>query len=420
MRVLAFLALSTAVAHASHTKSPTIISAQPSTVAANYPDVRTFGTFNLSILGSAPPYFAIRTHQEEELLPNRTKQIRHATYLRELPGGKPLKITALVNGTTMDTNLFMDQYGLAGLIILKDGAILLEKQQYGHQHASRHVIQSCTKSFLTIALGIAIHAWKFSLKDRTDTWVPELKSSPYKDLPIQNLVEMTAGVSIPATYPSIHHTVYMDSNSTAVFELFRTYTKFAKPGEKFLYTDQNYYVASVALTRALGETVESYVSRNIWEPAGMQYDGYMRATAAVQVDGHGGLAISLTDQARFGLLVMDSLKGKGGPKVPKGWFQQISEGTTARGVRAPGVIFEMGDFGYQMGWWILPKSKRGGKYAMGDDGAFTALGWGGQTIYVIPKLNTVVAMQSSYPIHIPELFNAGMEFATAVALELRR
>ncbi|PVH71375.1 hypothetical protein DL98DRAFT_615529 [Cadophora sp. DSE1049] len=92
----------------------------------------------------------------------------------------------------------------------------------------------------------------------------------------------TAPVSIPADYPSIHNTVYMDASPTAVFELFKTYTKFAEPGKAFLYTDQNYYVASVALSRAIGETIESYVTHNIWEPAGMQYDGYMRATAAAK------------------------------------------------------------------------------------------------------------------------------------------
>ena len=39
----------------------------------------------------------------------------------------------------------------------------------------------------------------------------------------------------------------------------------------------------------------------IWEPPGMQYDGYMRAIAADQVDGHGGLAITPGDMARFAL-----------------------------------------------------------------------------------------------------------------------
>ena len=106
----------------------------------------------------------------------------------------------------------------------------------------------------------------------------------------------------------------------AVFELFKQYKTAAPPGQVFNYLDQNYYVIAVAVSRAVGEPIESYIQRHIWEPAGMQYDGLMRATAAGQVDGHGGLGIALGDMARFALYILDNINGKGGPKVPAGWF----------------------------------------------------------------------------------------------------
>jgi hypothetical protein len=64
---------------------------------------------------------------------------------------------------------------------------------------------------------------------------------------------------------------------------------------------------------------------------------------------------------------------------------------------------------------------RGGKkYQLGDDGGFAALGTYGQAIYIIPSMNTTIALQSSYPVHYPDLFWFGQQFATAASLALKK
>jgi CubicO group peptidase (beta-lactamase class C family) len=231
---------------------------------------------------------------------------------------------------------------------------------------------------------------------------------------------MVAGVEPPngTSVPDLFTDIYPQADPEAVVKFFKTFRKVAELGDVFSYHDENYYILSLSLTRALGKPIEDWITGRIWDPAGMEYDGYMRTTGAHQVDGHGGLAVTLHDMVRFGLFALDSLHGRCEPDVPIGWFGEIANATTSTGIRAPGNIDAVPHAGYQNGWWTMP---RGGEtYQLGDDGSFAALGTYGQAIYVIPNLDTTVVIQSSYPVHFPDLFYYGQEFVTAAALLLKQ
>ncbi|KAH7111649.1 beta-lactamase/transpeptidase-like protein [Dactylonectria estremocensis] len=391
------------------------------TAAVRYIDPSQIGTFNMSSLDSTdPPNTAFVTRHEDELLPNRTTQVRHGLKLRRITEGKELRFSTKANGSLHTIDSFMYHFGLAGVMIVKDGAIRLERYQYGNEPSFRNQVQSVTKSFVSTALAIAIKRKKIRLSDRVSKHVPELARSAYGSVPLQNLVDMTSGVTEQnsTNNPDLFNDVYPRTNPEAVLNWFKTFEKVARPGEVYNYYNPNYYVLSLSLTRAIGEPLEDWITKHIWEPAGMKYDGYMRTTGARQVDGHGGLALTLQDMARFGLFVLDSFNGRGGPRVPAGWFDDISAASTSTGIRAPGHIDAVPNSGYQTGWWTMP---RGGKrYQLGDDGGFAALGTYGQAIYIIPGINTTIVMQSSYPIHFPDLFYYGQQFATAASLALKK
>ncbi|KAJ6028920.1 beta-lactamase/transpeptidase-like protein [Penicillium canescens] len=260
--------------------------------------------------------------------------------------------------------------------------------------SSRNVVQSVTKSLLSTAIGIAIEKEFFTLNVSVSTYVPELTDTPYGQILLQNLADMTAGVEPP--------------NGT---------DKVAEPGEVFSYHDENYYVLALSLTRAVEVPLGNWITKHIWEPSGMGYDGFMRTTGAHQVDGYGGLAIALKDMARFGLFVLDYFHDIAGPDVPKRWFDNIADATTSTGIRAPGNIKEVPNSGYQTGWWTMPRDED--TYQLWDDRGFAALGTYGQAIYIIPDIDGVIAMQSSYQIHYADLFWYGPEFVTAAAVAVK-
>ncbi|KPM39409.1 hypothetical protein AK830_g7140 [Neonectria ditissima] len=361
------------------------------------------GTYNMSSLNSTdPPNAAFVTRHENELLPNRTVQVRHGRKLRHLGKGKEVDFYTTANGTRHSIDSFMYHFGISGVMVVTDGAV-----------------QSVTKSFISTALAVAIKKCKISLSDRVSKYVPELARAAYGSVPLQNLVDMISGITEQniTNPPDLFNDVYTRSDPAAALDWFKTFEKVAKPGEVFNYYNPNYYVLSLCLARAIGEPINDWTTKYIWEPAGMKHDGYMRVTAAGQVDGHDGLALTLQDMARFGLFVLDAFDGDGGPAVAKSWFHDISAASTSTGVRAPGAIAVVPNSGYQTGWWTMP---RGGKtYQLGDDDGFAALGTYDQTIYVVPGMNTTIVLQSSYPVHHADLFYYGQQFATAASLALK-
>ncbi|KAM0326563.1 hypothetical protein ACHAQA_006432 [Verticillium albo-atrum] len=378
------------------------------------------GNFNLSSLDpSSAAYTPLLYRQREETFYNRTAQLRHGSYLRQFEAGKPLDISPAANSScAMTIDQFMYKYGLTGFIVVQDDNIRLEEYRHGNMPASRHDVQSVTKSVLSTTLAIAQAEGKLSVNDSVSRHVPEMVGTAWQDIQLLALANMAAGVEQQSETPDVDVDLYPQTDPNAVLNWLKTFKKVAEPWEKFHYYSPNFYLLSTCIARATNEPVEKYITRNIWDPAGMQYDGYLRQTGAGQVDGHGGLSITLTDMARLGSFVLDGLTGKGGPKVPDGWFQAISEANNSTGVRAPGAVAEVPTFGYQTGWWT---PRRGGhSYQLGDDKTFTAFGMYGQVLYIIPRLKTIIAVQSGYPIHDPTLSVENEKFVTTIVKALKR
>ncbi|CAJ0553088.1 Ff.00g116000.m01.CDS01 [Fusarium sp. VM40] len=193
------------------------------------------GTFNLSSLNASDARnSAILTRQEAELLPNRTRQLRHGSYPRKLAKGKEIHFTTKANGTQHDITSFLHHFRISGVMI------------------------SCTKSFITTSFGIAIAQKKISLDDPVSKWVPELAKSPRGQVHLQQLIDMTSGVVEPnSTHnPDLFNDIYPRTSPDAVIKWFKTFDKMAEPGKVFNYYNPNYYVASLSLTRAIGEPLQ--------------------------------------------------------------------------------------------------------------------------------------------------------------------
>ncbi|SEF10854.1 CubicO group peptidase, beta-lactamase class C family [Rhizobiales bacterium GAS191] len=387
------------------------------------------GTFVLArevdYLSTPPAQRAFVFRHMDEVEHNPTRQVRHGDFLRELSTGTPIDIDVVIDGNRENIDSFMDRYGLAALIVVKDGKVRAERYKFGNMPSSRMVVQSVTKSVASTALGIAIYNGKIaSLDDTISKYVPELNGTAYGAVTIRAIANMTSGVRPPhgpAPSNPLEDTLrvaYYDTDKNAVLRWLATHETYAEPGAAYEYTDINYYVVSFVVTRAVCMPLAQYISEKIWKPAGMEHDAFMRTTHAGQEDGHGGMAMTLRDMARFGMFVMDAVKGERGPDVPADWFATISRAqTSSTGVRAPGAIDLAPDFGYELGWWTLPRGRD--YYELGDDGSFAALGYYGQAIYIVPGQNTIIALQSANTYHNPELFLREKKLTTAIVLGLK-
>jgi CubicO group peptidase (beta-lactamase class C family) len=82
----------------------------------------------------------------------------------------------------------------AGLVIIQDGKIRLEKYGLGFSGNGRWTSFSVAKSVTSTLVGAAIKdGYIKSIDDKVSDYIPDLKGSVYDDVTIKQLLTMTSG-----------------------------------------------------------------------------------------------------------------------------------------------------------------------------------------------------------------------------------
>ena len=295
------------------------------------------------------------------------------TRARKLPVGTPLPIAAA------DVDAFIASMNVAGLIVLQDGKVRLERYARGFSAEGRWTSFSVAKSFTSTLVGAAMKdGFIKSLDDPVTRYIPDLAGSGYDGVTVAQLMTMTSGVKWNEDYTDPKSDVarmFLEPVPAGVDPtvfFMRKLPRETAPGAKWVYKTGETNLIGVLVRRATGKTLAAYAEEKIWKPAGLERDGFwMKDQTGAEVSGC-CLSVSLRDYARFGQFAMEGGKGV----VSPGWF---AEATRAHAEVAPG------GFGYGYQWWTYP----GGRY--GAQGIF------GQMITIDPASKVVIAMVSAAP-----------------------
>src|SRR4029078_5861325 len=88
-----------------------------------------------------------------------------------------------------------------GLLLIKNGELLIERYQYDRNAASRFVSNSMGKSMLSLGIGMALAEKKIaSLDDMVSKYESRLAGSLYGETSIRNLLRMSSGVKFIEDY----------------------------------------------------------------------------------------------------------------------------------------------------------------------------------------------------------------------------
>lgn len=293
-----------------------------------------------------------------------------------LPQGDPLSID-----TPIDT--YMEEQRTAGLVIIQDGKVRLEKYGLGFSARGRWTSFSVAKSFTSTLVGAAIKdGFIKSIDDKVSDYIPDLKGSVYDDVSIQQLLTMTSGVKWNEDYEDKNSDVALfnehkpEPGVDVTVSYLRKLTREAPAGSKWVYKTGETNLIGVLVSSATKKNLSDYLSEKIWLPFGMEQN----ASWMLGDTGHeiGGCCIqaSTRDFARFGLFMLSGARVDGKAVLPDDW---ITPATTKQvGIGYPGK-----GYGYQ--WWTY------------DDGSFAAQGIFGQGIFIDPKRKLVIASNSNWP-----------------------
>jgi CubicO group peptidase (beta-lactamase class C family) len=307
----------------------------------------------------------------EKLFPGNA--IKAPAHARVLPVGAPLPIPAA------DVDAFMSSMNVAGLIVLQNGKVRLERYARGLTAEGRWTSFSVAKSFTSTLVGAALKdGYIKSVDDPVTRYIPELAGSGYDGVTVAQLLTMTSGVKWNEDYTDPKSDVarmFLEPVPAGVdptVYFMRKLPRDTAPGTKWVYKTGETNLIGVLVRRATGKSLAAYAEEKIWKPAGMERDGFwMTEQTRAEVSGC-CLSVSLRDYARFGQFVLEGGHGV----AATGWF---AAATGAHATVAPG------GFGYGYQWWTYP------------EGRFGAVGIFGQGILIDPATKTVVALVSAAP-----------------------
>ncbi|MGB3722831.1 MAG: serine hydrolase domain-containing protein [Pacificimonas sp.] len=305
----------------------------------------------------------------EDVFPGTTAK---ATNPRALEQGAPL------TGLDAQIDTFMAETGVAGLMMLKDGKIVLERYGLGLGAEDRWTSFSVAKSFTSTLVGAAVKDGLIaSLDDPVTKYIPDLAGGAYDDVNVRQLLTMTSGVRWNEDYTDPESDVVQMSAQESVrgenplVSYMKALPREAAPGEKWVYKTGETNLIGLLVANATGRQMSDYAEEKITGPAG--FAGDMFWMTDLSGDNLGGccLSLRLADYARMGQWVMSGAQ----PSVPEDWTAEAT--ATAANVGRPG-------YGYGYQWWTYPEE------AYGAQGIF------GQAITIVPERNIVIAMVSNW------------------------
>ncbi len=321
--------------------------------------------------------------------------------VRELPTGAPL--AALRPGTSGAEALerFIVDEKVAGLIVLHNGLIRLERYALGYSRSGRWISQSVAKSVTSTLVGVAVKdGFIASLDEPVTKYIPALRDSAYDGVTIRQVLTMTSGVkwnenyTDPASDVARFYVDPVEPGMNATVSYMRKLPREAPPGTKWVYKTGETHLLGVLVTSATRQTLAEYLSTNIWAPYGMEQPAFWSTDRTHHELAGCCLQVGLRDYARYGQFVLDGGRINGRSIVPDGWF----EAATRRQVDTTSA-----DRGYGYQWWTM------------NGGAFSAIGIHGQLIYIDPARRLVVAINSAWPVATgPERSAARMRFLNLI------
>lgn len=283
----------------------------------------------------------------------------------------------------MDVDAYMKEQRTAGLMIIHNGKIRLEKYGLGFSGNGRWTSFSVAKSITSTLVGAAIKdGYIKSIDDKVSDYIPDMKGSVYDDVTIRQLLTMTSGVKWNEDYADPKSDVALfdaqkpEPGVDVTVSYMRKLKREASPGTKWVYKTGETNLVGVLVSTATKKKLADYLSEKIWRPFGMERNAsWILGTTGHEISGC-CVQASTRDFARFGLFMLGGGMAAGKSVLPDGW---IAAATTKQSdTTRPG-------YGYGYQWWIL------------DDGSYTARGIFGQGIFIDPKRKLIIASNGNWP-----------------------
>lgn len=273
----------------------------------------------------------------------------------------------------------LPESGINSMVITRNGYIIAEYYRKPYSALTTHRINSCTKSFTSALVGIALDEKLIDNVNQPISFyfdeVEEINPEA-SEITIKNLLTMQSGFQWNSSVS------YSDPNADGrlhqLAENQRNYL-FSKPiinvpGTAFQYNSMNSQLLADIINQVTEIEPGLYAKEKLFDPLGINTWGWEK-TYDNNLTGGTDLVMSTEDLARFGYLYLHEGEWNGNRIISKEWVSESISPQTSTDEKSPAPYY-----GYH--WWI------------GTKNIFLAVGGGGQYCYVNKNNSIVLAVNS--------------------------
>jgi len=255
-----------------------------------------------------------------------------------------------------------------------------------------HHIMSVTKSFTSTCVELAVdHGFIDNIHQSIFDYLPDhqdLKTGSKANITIEHLLTMTSGLewrewSAPYSSPANPCLgIWYQDKDPISFILGMPLLD--EPGQSFNYSSGNTAVLGEIIKNSTSMSIDEFSTTYLFEPLGIDSSNWSTRYENGVIEAGGSLELTPRAMLKMGILFLNKGVWSGQRIISEEWIKKSdSFFGDNQGINIPGV--GSGRNGYSHSWWTNSVSLSGKKYPM-----FSAGGWGGQEIMVIPGLNAVV------------------------------
>lgn len=260
--------------------------------------------------------------------------------------------------------------------LVRNEKIVSEINAYPFSNDYRHIVNSVTKTFTSVAVGIAYDRKLIHLDDKVHTYFnnPNYKKNGLENLTIRHLLTMTLGQEGPDMWQVMNEE---DDWCERTFDKHVT----REPGSRYYYDSMASHLLSAIVTKVTGKTENELLKECFFDPCGIKEYYWIEDPAGYSIGGF-GLFISGKELVKLGQLYLNNGVLNGHRVLSEEWCKLATAKQMETAPAYPSHKTEsVQGYGFQM--WHCTHN------------AYRASGLFGQMCVVIPDKNVVFSVNAS-------------------------
>ncbi|WP_182811741.1 serine hydrolase [Bacillus sp. ME78] len=299
-------------------------------------------------------------------------------------------------GNTTPLKKLLDDNKTDAFVVVHNGQLVYERYFNGYKQNEPHGMASLAKVFTGAIIQSLSEEKRIDLEKTADTYIKELKNTPFGKATLQQLMDMQVSAEYPThgyEQPGLENQdaqLYLASNilprgknyggPMKIYDMLREAEETAPPGSSFSYNNGSTETLAWIIRTITGKSLAENVSERIWSQIGMEENAYYVTDETKVEQASAGLNATARDMAKFGQLLLNNGEYNGKQILPSSITEDIKNVQEGELAISPGASIS-----YHNQWWI-PHN---------EQDAFEVLGSYGQTLYIDPKANMVIVHFSS-------------------------